>query len=60
MWAGIHPQLVNVAVDWPEPVIMHYGLLYPLDASPAIHTFISRIAELSGLADRTSCQADRM
>lgn len=38
MWAGIHPQLVNVAVDWPEPVVMHYGLLYPLDASPAIHT----------------------
>ena len=49
MWAGIHPQLVNVAVDWPEPVIMHYGLLYPLDATPAIRTFISRITALSGL-----------
>lgn len=60
MWAGIHPQLVNVAVDWPEPVIMHYGLLYPLDATPVIRAFISRIAELSGLADRTPCQADRM
>ena len=60
MWAGIHPQLVNVAVDWPEPVVMHYGLLYPLDTTPAIRAFISRIAELSGLADRTSCQADRM
>ena len=37
-WASAHPQLVNVAVDWPEPVVMHYGLLYPLDASPVIHT----------------------
>lgn len=38
MWASVRPQLVNVAVDWPEPVVMHYGLLYPLDASPVIHT----------------------
>ena len=60
MWAGIHPQLVNVAVDWPEPVIMHYGLLYPLDASPAIRAFISRIAALSCLVNGPPRQADMM
>ncbi|KFI96860.1 LysR family transcriptional regulator [Bifidobacterium stellenboschense] len=47
MWAGVHPQLVNVAVDWPEPIVMHYGLLYPTDPSPAIRTFVTRINELA-------------
>ena len=60
MWAGIHPQLVNVAVDWPEPVIMHYGLLYPLDVTPVIRAFISRIAELSCLVNGPPRQADMM
>ncbi|MBW3089985.1 LysR family transcriptional regulator [Bifidobacterium miconisargentati] len=50
MWDGIHPQFVNVAVDWPEPVVMHYGLLYPIDPSPAIHTFVTRIDELASSA----------
>ena len=48
MWAGVHPQLVNVPVDWPEPVAMQYGLLYPLDANPSVRAFVSCIAELSG------------
>ena len=53
MWADVHPQLVNVAVDWPEPVVMHYGLLYPIDASRQVRTFVSCIAELSGNAGET-------
>ncbi|KAB7789029.1 LysR family transcriptional regulator [Bifidobacterium leontopitheci] len=50
IWDGIHPQFVNVAVDWPEPVVMHYGLLYPIDPSPAIRTFVTRIDELASSA----------
>ncbi|MBT1169630.1 LysR family transcriptional regulator [Bifidobacterium sp. SO4] len=50
MWDGIHPQFVNVAVDWPEPVVMHYGLLYPIAPSPAIRTFVTRIDELASSA----------
>ncbi|RSX56276.1 LysR family transcriptional regulator [Bifidobacterium samirii] len=62
MWADVHPQLVNVAVDWPEPVVMRYGLLYPFDASPAVRAFVSCIAELSGCggepdSGRQACHA---
>lgn len=49
MWADVHPQLVNVPVDWPEPVGLSYGLLYPLDPSPAIAAFIERIRELAAI-----------
>nr|WP_240951074.1 LysR family transcriptional regulator [Bifidobacterium sp. DSM 109959] len=48
MWAGVHPQLVNVPVDWPEPVGLSYGLLYPLNPSPGVAAFIARIRELAG------------
>ena len=49
-----------MAVDWPDPVVMHYGLLYPLDATPVIRAFISRIAELSCLVNGPPRQADMM
>ncbi|MBT1172029.1 LysR family transcriptional regulator [Bifidobacterium sp. MA2] len=49
MWDGVHPQLVNVAVDWPEPVGMQYGLLYPLAPSPAVRAFVDRVAQLGGV-----------
>lgn len=47
MWDDVHPQLVNVPVDWPEPIGLDYGLLYPRDPSPAVTAFIERIRELS-------------
>ncbi|MBT1171061.1 LysR family transcriptional regulator [Bifidobacterium sp. SO4] len=49
MWADVHPQLVNVPVDWPEPVGLSYGLLYPRDPSPAVAAFIERIRELTAV-----------
>ncbi|KFI94113.1 LysR family transcriptional regulator [Bifidobacterium saguini DSM 23967] len=48
MWAGVHPQLVNVPVDWPVRVGLSYGLLYSLNPSPAVAAFIERIRELAG------------
>ncbi|MCH9276094.1 LysR family transcriptional regulator [Bifidobacterium amazonense] len=47
MWNDVHPQLVNVPVDWPTPLELSYGLLYPLDPSPAVAAFVARIAELN-------------
>lgn len=47
MWAGVHPQLVNVPVDWPQPVGMRYGLLYPADPEPQVRRFVARVAELA-------------
>lgn len=48
MWDGVHPQLANVPVEWPEPVGLDYGLLYPRDPSPAVAAFVRRIGELAG------------
>ncbi|KFI50705.1 LysR family transcriptional regulator [Bifidobacterium callitrichos] len=50
MWDGVHPQLVNVPVDWPRPVGMHYGLLYPADPEPQVRAFVERIGALAGVA----------
>lgn len=50
MWAGVHPQLVNVPVQWPTEVGLSYGLLYLRDPSPAVAAFIARIRELAGMA----------
>ncbi|PJM76833.1 LysR family transcriptional regulator [Bifidobacterium felsineum] len=47
LWADVHPQLVNVPVDWPVQVGLSYGLLYPLAPSPAVAAFIARIRELA-------------
>ncbi|MBW3092975.1 LysR family transcriptional regulator [Bifidobacterium sp. 82T10] len=47
MWDDAHPQLVNVPVDWPEPVGMQYGLLYPLSPAPQVESFVNRIAALN-------------
>ncbi|OZG59100.1 LysR family transcriptional regulator [Bifidobacterium tissieri] len=49
MWDGVHPQLVNVAVDWPEPVELSYGLLYALHPEPQVRDFVERIRELNGM-----------
>ncbi|NEG54550.1 LysR family transcriptional regulator [Bifidobacterium platyrrhinorum] len=56
MWADVHPQLVNVAVDWPEPVGMQYGLLYPTDPTPTVAAFVDRIAELAGVERNASAR----
>ncbi|RSX54066.1 LysR family transcriptional regulator [Bifidobacterium goeldii] len=47
MWDSVHPQLVNVPVDWPEPVGMQYGLLYPLSPTAQVAAFVERISELN-------------
>lgn len=47
MWDGVHPGLVNVPVDWPEPADMSYGLLYPLEPEPRVRGFVERIDELA-------------
>ena len=47
MWDSVHPQLVNVAVDWPEPVELSYGLLYALHPTPQVRDFVERIRELN-------------
>lgn len=53
MWDGVHPQLVNVPIDWPEPVGMQYGLLYPSSPVPQVAAFVDRIAALNRrFADR--------
>ncbi|KAB8288820.1 LysR family transcriptional regulator [Bifidobacterium ramosum] len=53
MWSDVHPQLVNVPVDWPEPVGMQYGLLSPLSPAPQVAAFVERIAALNQrFADR--------
>ena len=50
MWAGVHPQLVNVPIDWPRPVGMRYGLLYPADPEPQVKAFVARIGALAEAA----------
>ncbi|KFI53812.1 LysR family transcriptional regulator [Bifidobacterium biavatii] len=47
MWGDVHPQLVNVPVDWPEPVGMQYGLMYPLSPAPQIAAFVAQLAALN-------------
>ncbi|MBT1179446.1 LysR family transcriptional regulator [Bifidobacterium vespertilionis] len=51
MWAGVHPQLVNVPVDWGERVSLSYGLLYPLRPQPQVCAFVERIGRLAGATD---------
>ncbi|KAB8291513.1 LysR family transcriptional regulator [Bifidobacterium avesanii] len=50
LWDGVHPQLVNVPVDWGEPVDLAYGLLYPLDPEPQVAAFVERIGQLARTA----------
>lgn len=47
MWRDVHPQLVNVPVDWPEPVGMWYGLMYPRSPIAQVAAFAERIATLN-------------
>lgn len=49
MWADVHPQLVNVPVDWGERVELSYGLLYPLYPEPQVAAFVDRLGRLAGV-----------
>lgn len=45
IWEGVHPGLVNVPVDW--DFAMPYGLLYPLEPTPAVRRFLDEVSRLA-------------